>query len=97
MESQIDHLMDQIRAAAAHLVGTTADLAAITGLHKNTLARLFDKSWKPRPDTIAKLERLLLPSSPIPLTDTPGTRKQRGGRRRSIVLREPKRSKVRAG
>jgi hypothetical protein len=84
MESQIDQLMSQIRAAAARLVATNADLAGITGLHKNTIARLFDPDWKPRPETIAQLERILR-HTPTTSSD-PAPRKRRGGRPRRTVL-----------
>jgi hypothetical protein len=84
MESQIVQLMGRIRAAAARINGTNADFAAITGLHKNTIARLFDPAWMPRPETIALLEKILTYTPPSGETQHPT--KRRGGRpRRSFI------------
>lgn len=57
-------LMNEIRDAHRYLTEThhysLTVLASITGLHKNSLMRLSDEAWVPKPETLERLERLRL-------------------------------------
>jgi hypothetical protein len=56
-------LMDEIRDSAKYLTEnhrySLTVLASITGLHKNSVMRLADRSWLPKPETLERLERLI--------------------------------------
>lgn len=56
-------LMADIRAAASYLTKkrgySLTVIASKTGLHKNSVMRLSDRSWFPKPDTLAKLTTLI--------------------------------------
>jgi hypothetical protein len=57
-------LTAEVRAAAKYLSRhhgySLTILAGVTGLHKNSLLRLWDKSWMPKPETLRRLEKLVI-------------------------------------
>ncbi len=58
-----DALLDEIRRAAAYLRSwhgyTLWKMQEVTGLHKNSLLRLRDRDWMPKPETMVALARLV--------------------------------------
>jgi hypothetical protein len=56
-------LMREVRAVAAYLQEdhgySLTSFEAVTGLHKNSLMRLMDPTWVPKPPTLQKLDRLI--------------------------------------
>jgi hypothetical protein len=56
-------LMKRVRDAVAYLTRehrySLTVLASVTTLHKNSVMRLKDSSWVPRPETLELLERLV--------------------------------------
>ncbi len=56
--------MDEVRSAARYLSElhkyTVKILAAVTGLHKNSLLRLTDLTWVPQPETLQQLDMLIV-------------------------------------
>jgi transcriptional regulator with XRE-family HTH domain len=56
--------MSEVRAAARYLAKhhgySLTSLARATGLHRNSLLRLPDKSWTPKSETLRRLEKLIV-------------------------------------
>src|SRR5580704_5839417 len=56
-------LMREVRAVAAYLQEdhgySLTSFEAVTGLHKNSLMRLMDPIWVPKPPTLQKLDKLI--------------------------------------
>jgi hypothetical protein len=57
-------LMSNVRAAARYLNRhhgySLTVFASVTGLHKNSLIRLPDSAWMPKPETLRRLEKLVV-------------------------------------
>ena len=57
-------LTSEVRAAARYLTRhhgySLTTFASVTGLHKNSLLRLRDKSWTPKPETLRRPEKLVI-------------------------------------
>ena len=55
--------MNDVRQAVGYLKKyhgySLTIFACVTGLHKNSLLRLPDTSWEPKPETMRKLARLI--------------------------------------
>jgi hypothetical protein len=60
---QSDELLDEIRRAATYLRQRQGyalwKLQAVTQLHKNSLLRLDDRTWVPKPETMVALAKLV--------------------------------------
>jgi hypothetical protein len=62
-QAQAKALMVQVRDAAAYLVKhhrySLTVIAQVADLHKNSILRLNDPTWFPKPDTLLKLEKII--------------------------------------
>ena len=60
-------LMQRVREAAAYLTekhGYSLEcFATVTQLHRNTVMKLSNRSWEPTPDTLERLEELVIEAS----------------------------------
>ena len=75
--------MHEVRAATAYLKEhhdySLAVLAEVTGLHKNSVMRLPDLTWIPKPKTFPRLDRLIVRAEAKRRGETfPGETLQRG-------------------
>lgn len=52
----------RVRAYREHEGMSRAELARRAGLHENALRDIDASSWRPRPDTLSKLEAIIPPS-----------------------------------